>query len=71
MNKKLENFMQDKMQNAEYETENKKLKNVFNVINLDGNNWNNENYHKAIAICKESNLSVNADSLTKILKFEG
>ena len=71
LNKKLENFMQDKMQNVEYETENKKLKNVFNVINLDGNNWDDENYHRAKSICQESDLSANADSLTKILKFEG
>lgn len=71
LNKKLEKFIQDSIQNSEYQTENKKVGKMFNIINSDGNNWVDENYHRAKAICKESGLSVNADSLTKILKFKG
>ena len=71
LNKKLENFMHDKMQNSEYETQNKKLKNVFNILNSDGNNWNEYKVHDSIIICEQNNLPVNADSLTKILKFKG
>lgn len=71
LNKKLENFMHDKIQNAEYETENKKTRKLFEISNSDGSNWNESEYKNAIKLCEEHNLPVNAGSLTKILKFKG
>lgn len=71
LNKKLENFMQDKIQNAEYETENKKTRNLFKINNKSGENWKSSRYNEAIKLCKSHNLPINADSLTKILKFKG
>ena len=69
LNKKLENFMQDSIQNAEYETENKITRKLFEITNSDGNNW--KQYFSAVELCEEHNLAVNADSLTKILEFKG
>jgi LPS sulfotransferase NodH len=70
LNKKLENFMDDKIQNAEYETENKKTRKLFEISNSDGSNWDESGYKNAIKLCEEHNLPVNADSLSKILKFK-
>jgi LPS sulfotransferase NodH len=70
LNEKLENFMQDKIQNAEYETDNKKTRNLFKINNLSGENWESSGYNEAIKLCKSHNLPVNIDSLTKILEFK-
>ncbi len=70
LNKKLENFLQDIIQNAEYETENKKTRNLFKINNKSGENWESSRYNEAIKLCKSHNLPINADSLTKILKFK-
>ena len=70
LNKKLENFMQDSIQNAEYETENEKTRKLFEISNSDGSNWDESGYKNAIKLCEEHNLPVNADSLSKILKFK-
>jgi hypothetical protein len=66
LNKKLEKFMQDSIQNLEYQTENKKTGKLFK-INLD----NAEGSPFAIEICKKNKLPMNKDSLSKILKFKG
>ena len=71
LNKKLENFMQDTIQNANYETENKKTRNLFKINNLSGENWKSSGFNTAIKLCKTHNLPASADSLTKILKFKG
>jgi len=71
LNEKLENFMQDSIQNTDYETENKKTRNLFTINNLSGENWKSSKYNDAIKLCKTHNLPANADSLTKILKFKG
>mgnify|MGYP001167828922 CR=1 FL=1 len=70
LNKKLENFMQDSIQNTDYETENNKTRNLFEITNLSGENWKSSGFNEAIKLCKEHNLPVNLDSLTKILKFK-
>ena len=69
LNKKLEDFMQDSIQNVEYQTENKKLRNMFNVVNSDGRDWDDKDYYHANGLCKERNLPVNSDSLSKIFRF--
>tara|TARA_B100001057_G_scaffold497548_1_gene601977 strand:+ start:3974 stop:4834 length:861 start_codon:yes stop_codon:yes gene_type:complete len=71
LNEELENFMQDTIQNTEYETENKKTRNLFKINNMSGENWKSSGFNEAIKLCKTHNLPVNADSLTKILKFKG
>jgi hypothetical protein len=71
LNKKLENFMQDSIQNADYETENKKTRKLFEITNSDGQGWKRENFGDAIRLCEKNNLSINAESLSKIMYFEG
>tara|TARA_E500000318_G_C3559644_1_gene212801 strand:+ start:940 stop:1800 length:861 start_codon:yes stop_codon:yes gene_type:complete len=70
LNKKLENFMQDTIQNSDYETEIKKTRNLFTISNSHGENWKLNKFGMAIKLCKNHNLPVNEDSLTKILKFQ-
>ena len=66
LNKKLEKFMLDSIQNSEYQTENKKTGKLFE-INLD----HADDSPYAFEICEKNKLPLNKDSLTKILKFKG
>ena len=69
LNEKLEKFMKDSIKNAKFETEHKKTGKMFNIVNSCGNDWFENSYHRAIGICVKNDLPVNADSLTKVLKF--
>lgn len=67
LNKKLEKFMEDSIRNEDYETENKKMKKIFNIVNRNGP-W--PNYWKLTFACQKRNLPINMDSLIKICKFD-
>jgi hypothetical protein len=69
LNKKLENFMEDSIQNSEYETKNKRTAKIFNIVNSDGKNWRYNGYSDAIDLCKKYNLPKNEESLSKIFRF--
>ena len=70
LNKKLEKFMEDSIQNADYETENKKMEKMFKIKNKDGHGFLTGESYIPFTACKENNLPFSMDSLKKVLEFK-
>jgi Ca2+-binding EF-hand superfamily protein len=62
--------MEDSIQNADYETENKKMEKMFKIKNKDGHGFLTGESYIPFTACKENNLPFSMDSLKKVLEFK-